>query len=164
VTATGKWTQGGAPHKGWICVDVEDLGSPDHVCEMCEVSVVRYVHAMKHSDYAGPLRVGCICAGRVDRNIIGARKRDDAFKASRKRRVRWLSREWLTSRAGNQYLNVDGFNVVVFPVDDAWGARILDRETGRVRALKRPCVTEKDAKLAAFDALIASRSAKGARR
>ena len=107
---------------------------------------------MEHPDYAGPLRGGCICAGYMEENIIGARKREDAFKASRKRRVRWLSREWLTSRAGNQYLSVDGFNVVVFPVDDAWGARILDREnrTGS-KSAEAPCVTEKDAKLAAFD-------------
>ena len=111
-----------------------------------------------------PLCVGCICSGHMEENIIGARKRKDAFKASRKRRGRWPTREWLTSRAGNQYLNVDGFNVVVFPVDDAWGARILDRESGRGRTLRRPCVTERDAKLAAFDALIASRSIAGAKR
>jgi hypothetical protein len=148
MTATGKWTQPGIPQKGWTCVDIEDLSSPDHVCEMCEVQDVRYVHLMEHPDY-GELRVGCICAGHMEENLVGAR---------------WLTREWQTSRVGNQYLNADGFNVVVFPVGDIWGARILDRETGRGRALKRPCVTEKDAKLAAFDALIASRSVKSAKR
>ena len=141
MTATGKWTRSGVPHKGWTCVDIEDLGRPDHVCQMCEVQDVRYVHLMEHPAY-GVRRVGCICAGHMEENIVGARKREAAFKASRKRRVRWLAREWQTSRAGNQYLNVDGFNVVVFPVDDAWGARILDRKTGWGRALKRPCVTE----------------------
>ena len=24
----GKWGKGGVPHKGWKCVDVEDLGEP----------------------------------------------------------------------------------------------------------------------------------------
>jgi hypothetical protein len=160
MTATRKWTQPGIPHKGWTSVDIEDLGSPDRVCEMCELADVRYVHAMEDPAH-GALRVGC-CAGHMEENLVGARKRETAFKASRKRRARWLTREWQTSRAGNQYLNADGFNVVVFPVDGAWGARILDRETGRGRALKRPCVT--DAKLAAFDALIASRSMKSAKR
>ena len=164
MTATGKWTQPGIPHKGWTCVDIEDLGSPDHVCEMCELADVRYVHLMEHPDYPGALRVGCICAGHMEENLVGARKREDAFKAKQKRRARWLTREWQTSRAGNQYLNADGFNVVVFPVDDAWGARILDRETGRLRALERACVTERHAKLAAFDAMIASRSVKSAKR
>ena len=57
-----------------------------------------------------------------------------------------------------------GIPLVVFPVDGAWGARILDRETGWGRALRRPCVTEERAKLAAFDALIDGRSAKGVKR
>ena len=161
MTATGKWTQPGIPHKGWTCVDIEDLGSPDHVCEMCELADVRYVHVMEHPAY-GALRVGCICAGHMEENLVGARKREAAFKSTRKRRARWLTREWQTSRAGNQYLNADGYNVVVFPVDGAWGAKILDRETGWGRTLKRPCVT--DAKLAAFDALSASRSVKNAKR
>jgi hypothetical protein len=158
MTATGKWTQPGVPHKGWACVDIEDLGSPDHVCEMCELADVRYVHVMEHPAYIGPLRVGCICAGHMEEDPVGARRREAAFKAIRKRRARWLAREWQTSRAGNPYLNADGFNVVVYPVGDAWGARILHRETGRGRALKRPCDTEERAKLAAFDALIAAKA------
>lgn len=164
MTATGKWTQPGIPHRGWSCVDIEDLGSPDHVCEMCELADVRYVHLMEHPDYAEPLRVGCICAGHMEEDLVGARKREAAFKANQGRRARWLTREWRTSRAGNQYLNVDCFNVVVFPVGGAWGARILNRATGLGRALKQPCVTEGRAKLAAFDAMIANRSTKGAKR
>ena len=73
--ATGKWTQPGVPHKGWVCVDIEDLGSPDHVCEMREVQDVRYVHLMTHPDYAGKLRVGCICAGHMEGDSSRARDR-----------------------------------------------------------------------------------------
>lgn len=32
----GEWAQCGVPHKGWTCVDIEDLGEPSAVCEMCE--------------------------------------------------------------------------------------------------------------------------------
>ena len=52
MTATGKWRQPGVPHKDWTCVDIEDLGSPDHVCEMCDVQDVRYVYVMEHANYA----------------------------------------------------------------------------------------------------------------
>ena len=106
-----------------VCVDIEDLGSPDHVCEMCEVQDVRYVHVMTHANYAGPPCVGCICAGHMEENLVGFRLREDAFKASRSRRERWLSQEWRVSRAGNEYLNTDGFNVVVYPVRGGSGAR-----------------------------------------
>jgi hypothetical protein len=71
MTGTGKWTRPGVPHKSWTCVDIEDLGSPSHVCEMCEFSAVRYVHIMTHPAYIGPLRVGCICAGHMEADLVG---------------------------------------------------------------------------------------------
>ena len=124
MTATGKWTQPGVPHKGWTCVDIEDLGSLAHVCQMCEVQDVRYGHTMEHPDYAEELRVGCVCAGHMEEDLVGARAREDTFKASRSRRARWLTRQWRTSRSGNEYLNTDGFNVVVFRVGGGWSARL----------------------------------------
>ena len=47
----GKWSEQGVPHKGWRCIDVEDLGEFDSVCEMCDTQEIRYVHYMQHSDY-----------------------------------------------------------------------------------------------------------------
>jgi hypothetical protein len=41
VMITGKWIQPGVPHKGWTCVDIEDLDAPDSICEMCEVQEER---------------------------------------------------------------------------------------------------------------------------
>ena len=157
VTATGKWTQRGVPHKGWTCIDIEDLGSPDHICEMCEVQDVRYVHVMEHSDYDLALRVGCVCAGHMEEDLVGARKREESFKANRSRRARWLTRQWRTSYAGNSYLNTDGFNIVVYPVGDGFGARIEHRETGWSQMSKRSYDTVEHAKLAAFDAMIVAK-------
>jgi hypothetical protein len=159
MSATGKWTQPGVPHKGWTCVDIEDLSSPDHVCEMCETQEVRYVPTMEHPNYADALRVGCVCAGHMEQDLVGARKREEAFKASRGRRARWMTREWRTSMAGNEYLNTDGFNVVVYPVSDGFGTRIEHRETGWSRMSKRRYATGEHAKLAAFDAMIVAKAA-----
>jgi hypothetical protein len=159
VTATGKWTQPGVPHKGWTCVDIEDLGAPDHICEMCEVQEVRYVHTMEHPEHAEALRVGCICAGHMEEDLVGARKREDAFKASRSRCARWLTREWRTSRAGNEYLNTDGFNVVVYPIDNGWGARVCCRTREWERKSRRLYVSPEHAKLAAFDVMIIAKAA-----
>jgi hypothetical protein len=84
--ATGKWTQAGVPHKGWTCVDIEDLGSPDHVCEMCEVQPVRYVHSMEHPNHE-TLRVGCVCAGafwsaRIKHRDTGWERKSKRFYAT----------------------------------------------------------------------------------
>ncbi len=56
----GKWSVPGIPHKGWHCVDIEDLGSPQETCEMCESMSIRYAHRMEHPDYPGSLLVGCV--------------------------------------------------------------------------------------------------------
>jgi hypothetical protein len=129
-TGTGKWRQAGVPHRGWTCVDIIDGVEEDSefsTCEMCEVALIRYQHVMEHPDYDETLHVGCICAGHMTEDYIGARHREKEFKATIARRNRWLTREWRISRKGNEYLNVDGFNVVVFPQREYWGVRVTNR-------------------------------------
>jgi hypothetical protein len=151
VKGTGKWRQPGVPHRGWQCVNVEDLGEPIATCEMCEVMSIRYVHEMFHPDYE-TLHVGCICAGHMEQDLAGARKREQDFKQRASRRSRWLDRRWRESRNGNSFLNTqDGFNVVVFEKGEGWGARFVDKRTGRTRFSRRPYASEAEAKLAAFD-------------
>ena len=59
----GRWSEPGLPHKGWICIDVIDLGEgASKLCEMCEHADIRYVHYMAHEDYPQVLDVGCVCA------------------------------------------------------------------------------------------------------
>lgn len=53
----GKWSVAGVPHRGWTCVDIEDLGEPSIDCEMCESQTIRYVHHMSHDDYSDILQV-----------------------------------------------------------------------------------------------------------
>jgi hypothetical protein len=57
---TGKWLRDDVPHTGWRCIEVNDHGA---VCEMCEVTEVRYVHVMQHERYPLRLDCGCVCAG-----------------------------------------------------------------------------------------------------
>jgi hypothetical protein len=83
------WSRPGVPHRGWTCVDVEDLGEPDEVCEMCQTAEIRYVHIMQHPDWEGELRVGCVCAGRMEEDY----KRAEAREAELKRVVRRMERE-----------------------------------------------------------------------
>jgi hypothetical protein len=85
----GRWSRPGVPHRGWSCVDVEDLGEPNEICEMCEQAEVRYVHVMQHAEWEGELRVGCICAGRMEQDYKRAVERE----AELKRVVRKMKRE-----------------------------------------------------------------------
>jgi len=151
--STGKWAQPGVPHRGWVCIDIQDLEEPSATCEMCEVMTIRYVHVMAHNDYSN-LGVGCVCAGNMEQDLEGARRREDEFKLTLTRRKRWLSRRWNVSAAGNEYLNTDGFNVVVYPQGNHWGARVEHRDSGHRRVSKRPYDSEEAAKLAALAVIL----------
>jgi hypothetical protein len=90
----GKWSDAGVPHKGWKCVGFEDLEEPSDICQMCESQTIRYVHVMKHEDYAHSLRVGCECAAKMEQDREAAYTREKGHKSSAQRRGRWANRKW----------------------------------------------------------------------
>ena len=159
TSGTGKWAQAGVPHKGWTCVDIEDLGEPSATCEMCESQEIRYVHYMIHPDYADQLGCGCVCAGRMEEDYEGARRRESVLRGATGRKRRWLTRQWRVSSKGNPYVNTDGYNVVVFPNQPAgtmqsWGFRVTNRVTDDSLQSRKPYPTADAAKLRAFDAIL----------
>jgi hypothetical protein len=149
----GKWAMRGVPHRGWTCVDEDDLGEPEKICEMCESAEIRYVHVMKHPDYQGSLAVGCICAGKMSEDYVGAKQRETRMKMTARRRHAWRNRVWRESAEGNAYINTDGFNIVVYERNNNWRIGVTNRETGQEKFGKRDFPDERAAKLAAFDAL-----------
>ena len=155
----GKWSQPSVPHRGWTCVGIEDLEEPSAVCEMCENQEIRYVHHMMHPDYPDELACGCVCAGRMEEDYEGARRRESALRASTGRKRRWLERRWRKSSRGNPYINADGYNVVVYPKRSpgnlqSWGFRVSNTLTGDAVLSRKPYPTEDAAKLRAFDAIV----------
>jgi hypothetical protein len=145
----GKWSQPGVPHKGWSCDHIDDLGEPSAICETCETQEIRYVHFMEHPNYPEVLECGCVCAGHMEEDPIGARRREQEFRNISLRRRRWLTREWRTSYKGNSFLNVDGYNVVVFPAGNGWRYRISGEDT----LVSPPFPSQDAAKLQAFNTL-----------
>jgi hypothetical protein len=151
---SGKWSEPGVPHRGWTCIGIDDVGEPSHMCEMCESQMVRYVHTMEHPAYPEALDVGCVCAGKMEEDYARARLRERTFKKRVARRARWLRREWRVSASGNEYINADGFNIVVFPRGRGWSARITHRETDDQQFLQERCETAEQAKLSALDVML----------
>ena len=98
------------------------------------------------------------CAGRMEEDYDGARRREAVFRGVTARRRRWLSRKWRTSNKGNPYLNVDGYNIVIFArgAGDgrSWGFRVTNQITDDAIASRRPYPSEDAAKLRAFDGMI----------
>ncbi len=147
----GKWSQEGVPHKGWTCTDIEDLGEPLQICEMCESQEIRYVHHMKNAAYSGVLSVGCICAGHLEGDIENAKKRDDLMKSRSRKRTNWLSRKWKISTKGNEYLKSDGFIITVFNKRGYWSAHVKSEDGRFERFSSKKYDSQNAAKLASFN-------------
>lgn len=153
-TFRGKWSEPGVPKKGWSCVDVDDLGQPSKVCEMCESQDIRYVHVMQHADYPDFLEVGCICAEHMEEDYVRPREREKRLKRAARRRVSWAKRTWKISRRGDPYINTEGFNLTVYPKDAGWAVTASNRGTGASQSGRKTFATEDAAKAAALNALI----------
>jgi hypothetical protein len=152
---TGKWDQADVPHSGWTCVEIEDLGAPAAICEMCEYQEIRFVHTMEHPDFPDTLDCGCICAGHMEMDPDRAKKREATMKAAARRRATWLHRKgWRRSRAGNPMIRVNGYQVVIFPKDGGWGGLVEHPATERKMFARRTYPHMDAARLAAFDAIV----------
>lgn len=147
----GKWASSGIPHKGWVCVEIEDLGEPQVECEMCESQTIRYVHHMEHPHYSTVLAVGCVCAGNMEGNLVAARNRDASMQSRASRRKRWITRKWRISVNGNPTIKADGYRVTVYPRSGGWAATLSPLNGGSVLHGRRNYRLMDQAKLAAFD-------------
>ncbi|WP_219817757.1 hypothetical protein [Pseudanabaena sp. BC1403] len=148
----GKWSTAGIPHKGWVCIDIEDLGEPVIECEMCESQKIRFVHYMKHPEYQngdGLLQVGCICAGHMEGDLSASHAREASMKSRASKRKRWTSRAWKISSNGNPFINADGYRTTIYRRADGWAWTVADHLT--VSHARRNFKTRDEAKLAAFD-------------
>jgi hypothetical protein len=151
VHRRGKWSDPGVPHKGWRCVDVEDLGEPHAMCEMCETQVIRYLHHMEHPSYADVLAVGCVCAGHMEGDVYAARGRETSMRGRASKRTRWLTRNWRISAKGNPTIKAGGYRVTVYPRREGYAAAIAAVDDSGLHHARRNCPTVNQAKLAAFD-------------
>lgn len=131
-----RWNQVGIPHKGWACIDVIDLRangeSADEAdyatCQMCGNEKIRYVHIMEHPDLEEQFEVGCVCAEKMSDDYNGPQVRENRLRNRAARRTRWLHRRWRISAKGNSFLNVEGYNLVVYPTKTTrWGYKIGNR-------------------------------------
>jgi len=146
----GKWSMVGVPHKGWVCVDIEDLGEPQAECEMCESQTIRYVHHMEHPDYPDSLAVGCVCSGHMEGSLAAARDREASMRSRTSKRARWLGRIWKMSVKGNPTIKADGFRITVYGRGSGYGATIAALDGSSVEHARRNFPTIDQAKLASL--------------
>ncbi len=154
MVSLGKWSDPGIPHKGWTCVDIEDLGDPSAICEMCEHQEIRYVHYMQHPDYNSELACGCDCAARMEENYAAAESREKKMKNRSGRKKAWPNlKSWYRSKTGNLTILKDGYRVTVFKKSSGFSEVVSNDFKKFERFARRIYPTEIAAQLASFEVL-----------
>lgn len=120
----GKWGQAGIPHKGWLCITeydtFDEIGEGEFLtCGMCESAQVRFVHVMANPRYPEQLPCGCVCAGHMAEDLVGAEIRDKAMRSIAGRRDHFPQRKgWRMSAKGTPHIKVEGFHLMVVTKKD----------------------------------------------
>jgi hypothetical protein len=106
---------------------------------------------MQHPDYQQVLRVGCICAGKMEDDPEEALKRESNMKSRAGKRKRWLNRKWKISTKGNEYIITDGFVITIFYSSGELRACVKEKDGDRKVLSRRKYKTLNEIKLASFD-------------
>lgn len=127
VILVASWDKEGIPHKGWTCIDMEDLGAnledldaderKDYYenCEMCDHEGIRYVHIMEHPEFNGQLRVGCSCAEKMEEDYANPRFREKVLRNKYGRLATFMKRNWSLRPNGNYTLKFKGRYITIMP-------------------------------------------------
>ena len=122
---------------------------------MCERQEIRFVHYMEHPRYSETLACGCDCAAKMEDNSVAAETRDKAMRNNARRRVGFLKRKtWRKSQKGNDYIDLDGFHIVVFRRGKGWAGRVSQVFLDIEFSSKKTYPSSDAAKLASFDAVM----------
>ncbi|WP_313613381.1 hypothetical protein [Agrobacterium sp.] len=152
----GKWAREGVPKKGWECVNVEDLGEPSQICEMCEAMEIRYVQYMRNPRYADTLACGLVCAGHMSEDLIGAANRDKTLKNNTRKRKTFASRRgWYINGKGNPQIKDGWYRVTMFKTPNGlWKGVVNNTHIDRSYFTRDLFESLDDAKRAAFDTML----------
>ena len=72
---------------------------------------------MEHPRYQS-LVCGCVCAGRMEGDVEGARRREAEFKNRQARRASFFKRRWKHSKKGNDYLKIEDHVIVLYNINN----------------------------------------------
>jgi hypothetical protein len=154
----------GLPTTGWICKGWTDMGTASSRCELCKTAI-RYVHTMTNTTRrAIILRVGCICAGKLEGNPGLAELRERFMKNRPASLENFKMGVWKRSVNGNLSTEYLGNKITLFEKPkgaNTWAyslnimiSKKYDMTYDQVVYSKGIFNIEEEAKNAAFDHVI----------
>lgn len=147
-----QWNKPDIPLRGWKCDKVyyaqEENPDKYEVCDLCGNDQVKYVFVLSHPDYPETLKVDAPCVERLLDNYVDPVIREKELLNRHRRRLNWLALPWRLSDQGNDYMNIGGYNIVIFEDKHKKGKWSYHVTGGANRKLYD---TKDLAKLAVFD-------------
>src|SRR5262249_23883783 len=128
------------------------LRAPDRYRGLCQIWAQLWVE--RHGAPRKPVEQ----TERTIEDRLNAHEEKQRKKKIARRRERWNQRQWRTSRKGNPFTNVHGFNIVIFPRNAQWSIGISDRATDEMTFGHKRYSSKEEAQEAAFDVLIYAQS------
>ena len=130
----------GAPLEGWYCIEVVDVREDDEdaplwTCELCGCDKVRFIHVMDNPLYFEPVRVGCICAGIMEGDILAAEERERRMRNRASRRRSFLKHRWQHSARNVWYRTYRKKSLMIVDHDGQFavhaGSKVATRHEGK---------------------------------
>lgn len=152
-----RWDRPGVPHKGWIevgCIDIREDEYDDsdvkyETCEMCHNERIRYVHILKHPEYDGVIRVGCVCACKMTEDYDAAPEEERRMRNRATRKRNFLKQKWQLNYKGNYVLRYKGRYITAIRKNGTYGFVCDGKWVWRYK--RRPIVDLDTLKMAVFD-------------
>jgi hypothetical protein len=72
----------------------------------------------------------------MEQDLVGAKRRESAFKTRERRKDKLLTQKWKVSAKGNFYINEKDWNIVVYQKGAVWSGRISRRDSDETYFLK----------------------------
>ncbi|MBQ3112913.1 MAG: hypothetical protein IJC05_00915 [Phascolarctobacterium sp.] len=155
-----QWNKIGIPHKGWEYLGIIDLfedAYPNECavyiqCEMCGKERIRYVHLLKHAEYDGVMRVGCICASKMTNDYVTPQEKEQSIKNRMNRRRNFMKREWkFKPETGSYILRYKGEYITIMRSKFGSGYGVIYRGEQRWKYQERKISDFFTAKIVAFE-------------
>jgi hypothetical protein len=107
---------------------------------------------MEHPAYPDTLACGCICAGHMEENLLGAKKREDKLKSDIAKKDRFIkSKSWYIKPNGNHQIDKYGCKITIYQKNGRWSGVLNSRLLGSGIFLDEYYSSIQEAKGALFD-------------
>jgi len=114
------------PLTEWEYIRVKDLRDKKERCPCCRRQTFRFGHILEHSDWPEPIRVGCVCAGRLTGDEEAPVRMQKVEERISKITENFFSAKWQDAGLGGIVAKVGRFKIQIMQCNGVFKFRLND--------------------------------------